>query len=451
MIADALRWRGIGAWGPDGTILFTPSWDTPLYRMPLSGGTPAPATRLEAGETSHRNARFLPNGRFLFHVTVSSDSGNTTGQEGIYAQGPALEDRKIVLPWGGGNTNWSYADGKLLTYSSDPFTITSRRLDPWTLQLDDPVQIALPEKDLESIHHDADLDVVAFVERTARPREQLTWYDRAGNVLGTLGQAGSFFSLALSPDEGRVVVVREQGIRVLDLRRGMDTMARQCERCYMAQWSADGRSLLFSVQSASGKADIVETGPEGGPVLRTLVKGHGFALVFDVSADGECLLYDADPTDNSPDLWLLNFRHGGKPVRVLDGTPGSETWTAALSPDRSLLAYASNESGRYEVYLKNLTTGRNYAVTASGATEPRWRADGRELFCATRADEIVAVRVTRKGDDLILDPPQRLFKTPLLGRNTSYDVTRDGQRFLVITGSKSRPTSATVLVHWFDR
>ncbi|MBI2215285.1 MAG: PD40 domain-containing protein [Acidobacteria bacterium] len=151
------------------------------------------------------------------------------------------------------------------------------------------------------------------------------------------------------------------------------------------------------------------------------------------------------------DRWIEDLENPGKSRRLIDSPKGINEGNGKFSPDATWVAYATNEGGRSEVYVVNVQSGKRIRVSPDGGFQPRWRGDQRELFYLTRADEIMAVSVGSKGDELILGEPRALFKAPILGFNDLYDVTGDGQRFLVLTGEQYRPTSATILVNWFER
>jgi len=216
-------------------------------------------------------------------------------------------------------------------------------------------------------------------------------------------------------------------------------------------WSPDGRSILFALQNEPGKSDIVRVSADGTGEATTLIRGEHYATPYDLSRDGRWLLYGSD-SDGDPtyDIWLEDLENPGHPRRIVDSPKGVDEGPARFSPDGSWVAYTGDESGRNEIYLVRPDSGRRIRVSPDGGFYARWRRDGRELFYLTRADEVVAVSIEPGGAEPIVGAPEVLFKAPLLGWNDLYDVTADGQRFLVLTGEQYRPTSATVLLNWFE-
>jgi Tol biopolymer transport system component len=450
-IADGRSWYSVTAWERDGTIVFAPSWDTPLYAVSDRGGKPQPLTALEAGEQAHANPAFLADGRLLFTVLMESGGGRKD-DEGIYVQTPGEAGKRLVLRAEPGT--WDLIGGRIGIYSDNPPRYSLRRLDPKSLELGPPESHDLPVP-LQMADVSDDLRLWAQIERGPERKRTATWYDRAGKVLGTVGEPGFIESPAISPDGGHVALEYTsdgvQEIRNYELRRGIAISVHKSPVTWRQMWSPDGRSLLFAVQNEPGKSDIVRVSADGTGEATTLVRGDHYATPTDLSRDGRRLLYDSD-SDGDPtyDLWLEDLESPGHPRRIVDSPKGVNEAGARFSPDGSWVSYSSDESGRNEVYLVHLESGRRIRVSPDGGFQARWRRDGRELFYLTRADEVVAVSIEPGGDAPIVGAPVVLFKAPLLGWNDLYDVSADGRRFLVLTGEQYRPTSATVLLNWFE-
>ncbi len=182
------------------------------------------------------------------------------------------------------------------------------------------------------------------------------------------------------------------------------------------------------------------------------MKGEHYATPTSVSKDGRWLVFSSDSADDPTyDLWIEDLENPGQPRRLVDSPKGINESNARISPDARWVAYATNESGRNEVYVVSVESGKRTRVSLDGGYQPRWRGDQQEIFYITDADEVMAASVDAKGDELIFDEPRVLFRAPILGQNDLYDVTSDGQRFLVLTGEQYRPTSATILLNWFER
>ena len=283
-----------------------------------------------------------------------------------------------------------------------------------------------------------------------------TWHNRDGEVIGTIGEPGFIESPRISPDETHVALEYlhdgGQEIRNYELRRGISTSVHKSPVKWRQMWSPDGREILFALQTEPRKSDIVAVNADGTGGVRTLVKGEHYATPHSLSRDGRWLVFASDSADDPTyDLWIEDLENPGQPRRLVDSARGINETNARISPDDRWVAYTTDESGRNEVYVVNVESGKRIRVSPSGGFQPRWRGDQRELFYITSADEIVAASVDVEGDELIFGEPRVLFKATLLGHNDLYDVSSDGQRFLILTGEQHRPTSATILLNWFEK
>jgi len=449
-IADTRNWSGSTDWGRNGTILFSPSWDTPIYGVSDKGGTPEPVTTLEPGESAHRNPVWLDDGRILFSVFMN-ESGGRRDEEGIYIQTPGDSGKRFVFK----ERSWGLTSRGLATYTEDPPSISIRTFDPRTLEIGAPTIYALPSP-LQEFGISDDLRIAAQIPKGPDRLRTATWYSRSGEVIGTIGEPGFIESPAISPDETHVALeyLKDgvQEIRNYELRRGIAISVHKSEVTWRQMWSPDGHEIVFALQTEPGKSDIVEVSADGTGGVRTLVKGEHYSTPSSISKDGRWLVLLSDSDDDPTyDIWLEDLDNPGKPRRLVDSPKGVNEFNARFSPDARWVAYATNESGREEVYVVNVASGKRIRVSPNGGFQPRWRGDQREIFYLTYADEIMAASVDAEGDELVFGEPRVLFKAPILGFNDLYDVTSDGQRFLVLTGEQYRPTSATILLNWFER
>jgi Tol biopolymer transport system component len=447
-IADTSRW-GLTDWGENGTILFSPSWDTPIYGVSDKGGTPEPVTTLESGESSHQDPVWLDDGRISFRV---SEYGERTEEEGIYIQTPGDPDKQLVFAT---DRRVRLTSKGLTTYTADPPSISISTFDPKTLEIAAPTMYALPSR-VRSWGTSDDLRIGALVPSGPDRQVTATWYNRDGEVIGTIGEPGFIESPRISPDETHVALEYQidggQEIRNYELRRGISISVHKSPVKWRNMWSPDGSEILFALQTEPRKSDIVAVNADGTGDVRTLVKGEHYATPSSLSRDGRWLVFSSDSADDPTyDLWIEDLENPGQPRRLVDSPKGVGEVNARFSPDDRWVAYATDESGRDEVYVVNVESGKRIRVSPNGGYQPRWRGDQREIFYITDADEIMAASVDLERDELIFGEPRVLFKAPILGHNDLYDVTGDGQRFLILTGEKFRPTSATVLVNWFER
>lgn len=298
-IAGTPSWGG-ATWGADGTILFAPSWDTPIYGVSEKGGMPEPVTTLEPGEASHVWGYHLGDGRLLFGVAMKQ-AGGRKDEEGIYVQTPGETARKLVLrinPF-----TLSLSSKGLLTYTDDPPKITVRRFDQKTHELKDPEEYGLPSQ-VQNADISDDLRVFAQIDKGPESLRTATWYDRSGKVIGTIGEPGNIESPAISPDETHVALeyARDgvQEIRNYEVRRGIATSVHKSEVKWRQIWSPDGRSIVFALQTEPGKSDIVQVSADGTGAATTLVKGEHYATPMSISRDGRWLVFASDSAKDPP-------------------------------------------------------------------------------------------------------------------------------------------------------
>ncbi len=475
-LTAGIEGRG-GTWNADGVILFAPGRNTPLSRIPVTGGNPVPVTTLD-GQISHRFPFFLPDGRhFLFYgigrpdtagIHVASIDGGTpirlvatADSAGVFRPNPQGSERE------GGWLLWVRA-GALVTQQLNLKGLT---LTGETNTLADAVEV-----NGEGGFNFAALSVsatglVAYRSRMATWRHQLTWVDRTGKVLGALGPAddASLAGLRLAPDGRRALVLRtvqgNQDIWLLDgPRTSRLTFDPNHDRAPV--FSPDGRHVVFDSDRAGGVRHLYLKAADGAEPETLLVESIGTKQASDWSRDGRFLLYN-DAGAQAADLWVQPMDptsgaklNGVQPWAFLR-TSFDERW-GKFSPDGRWVAYQSNESGRPEIYIRpfsplppsqvpvtNPGEGRRQVSTAGG-TYATWRADGRELFFVGPNGNLMAAALSTNGATLEPGTPVSLFPlgmirgTPSMdGRN--YDVTRDG-RFLINRVLDNPPTTPITLI-----
>jgi Tol biopolymer transport system component len=226
---------------------------------------------------------------------------------------------------------------------------------------------------------------------------------------------------------------------------------------WQVAWAPDSQSIAFA-SDRNGASSIYRKATDGAAGEELLLRmPEGGVFPKDWSADGRFLTFSLDTASASTDIWALPFFGDRKPIPLVE-TNFSEN-EAMLSPDGQWIVYQSNESGALEIYIKPFARPGKLRISTGGGSLPRWRHDGRELFYMTPNGELMAV-ASKGGEALSLAAPSRLFRacgdvspgtlvTPS-GRAT-YDVTADGARFLMACrGPDATPSSVTVSVHWTE-
>ena len=292
---------------------------------------------------------------------------------------------------------------------------------------------------------------------------QLTWFDRQGKMLSTFGQPGPDQSIAISPD-GTHVASRDpvQGagdIWTLDFSRGVRTRITSQQGTVAGAppvWSPDGSRIAFAAGNNNNLDTLFEKPSSGAGEAKELYKKAGeIKYPTSWSHDGRFLLYNAAAEKTGLDLWVLPLEGNRKPVLLL-GTPFYEG-QGSFSPDMRWIAYTSNESGRYEIYVRPFIASgpsgvpalgeEKWPISKDGGIQPKWRADGKEIIFSGPMRAKMAVDVRANGPVFEPGVPQRLFTAPF---SLGWDVTGDGKRFLlaVAAGQQNPSTPITVVLNW---
>ena len=276
----------------------------------------------------------------------------------------------------------------------------------------------------------------------ARPRppvlSRLTWFDRAGTRLGGVGPVADHGNIELSPDGMRVAVAvaphtgSPRDLWIYDTRTGARSQftSDATDENWLV-WSADGRRVIMNAGLES--LDLFEApSNNAGSRTRLLADGDGKWPVS-LSPDGRFLLYVTNSRQTNNDIWVLPLRRRGRPFPFLQ-SEASENW-AAFSPDGKWVAFSSTEGGQSEVYVSRFpANGRHWRISADGGSQARWRRDGREIFYLAPDRTVMAVSVRSSRSDLSVDDYRPLFRANYpYGAYHAFDVTADGQRFLVNT------------------
>ncbi|MGC2422086.1 MAG: protein kinase, partial [Candidatus Acidiferrales bacterium] len=443
---------GGGTWNRDGVILF--SNDGKLYRVSEAGGTPtlvaAPdASRQEAG---FFHPQFLPDGRhFLLYVRTGASSG--------YVAAGSLDSPKTERLFEC-VTSALYALPGYLFYVNQG-TLVAQPFDANGLRLTGPAVPVGTGVGLNPVYAYGYFSVsqggvLAFQTTSSSVISQMTWYNREGVQLGTVGQPGLYTNSALSPDGTRIAVgVGERGTRdiwVYDLKRGTESrLTFGSVDNFNPLWSADGSRIMFT-SSRAGPRDIYEQPGNGlgnaEPIYESKDQSKN---VDDLAADGRYAIYDTAGGSNPTELWVLPLTGERKPFPFVQGS--FVACEARFSPNGRYVAYASNETGRYEIYVQTFPDHLGkWQISTAGGVEPAWRRDGKELFYLSPDNKVMAVEVNTDAANFQAGIPKPLFQAQpipdFLMRNR-YLVSADGQRFLMLAPAgeaASRPI--TVVLNW---
>ncbi len=446
------------SWGPDDTILLGTGYGE-IYRVAAAGGTLQPVTHLDSSknEGSHRWPQFLPDGKhFLFTAR-----GGLADHRSVYVGALDEETRHQILRL---DSDAHYVAGYLLFLDGD--TLLAQSFDSERLVLSGqptPIEAHVGRSSRGNAAFSASrMGTIAYAGATLRTG-RLTWFDRSGTALGTVGQDGEhdYADFRLSGDEKRLAAsvvdpkLSVPDIWLFDLARGGGSRLTFGPALNAAPvWSPRGDRIAFRT-NRNGVIELYQKSAVAGgndeplvpeQVARKAGVGQSTLLPTDWSADGQRLAF----TGGEPsDIWLLTMADPTNPVRVVQ-SPG-EQMHANFSPDGGFIAYSSNESGRFDVYVQSLQPpARTWPISVNGGYEPRWRADGRELYYLANDLRLMAVPVSAGG--VPFGVPRPLFQAQVHGGvssiRTHYVPNRDGTRFLIHRRSHDvAPTTITVVLN----
>jgi Tol biopolymer transport system component/tRNA A-37 threonylcarbamoyl transferase component Bud32 len=428
-------WRAGGCWSQDDTILFG-TGSGPIQRVAATGGIPSDVTSL-GEDVGQMWPRFLPDGEHFLYLAL-----RPVGEEDAVYVGSleSTEGKRVVAT----EYQAAYAVGHLLFLRGD--VLMAQGFDSDALELrGDPFPVAegiVVNQNRRVAAFDAsDGGTLAYQANRVGDLFNLIWVDRSGNRVGSVGSSGVYGNPALSPDRTTLAVDRMDpttettDIWLFDLSREDDGRRLTFDPAddSTPTWSPDGSVIAFSSTRDGSPGKILTRSATGSGAAEPLQEfPETFISPMFWSEDGEFLTF-VELTTTGVDQWILPLSGGGEPT-VLHQSSSDEA-LATLSPDGRWVAYnATDVSGQWDVYVESFPLGRGrWAISTTGGLQPRWRADGHELFFWSYSGELVAVEVDTQGDTFDHRTPEPLFPVNIRTylQRSSYDVTADGQRFLV--------------------
>jgi Tol biopolymer transport system component len=437
-----------GAWSTDGTILYPTGTGGALFSVRAAGGPVTPATTLDASrnETAHRWPQFLPDGRFIFFVGSS-----TLENMGMYLGALGSPTKTQLLTTTSGAV---YVEPGYLLFEQNG-VLTRQRFDAASGTL-----AGAPEPMGDQILglrgpgflplSAAGNGTIAFWTSPLTPSD-LVWADRTGRTVGTLATDNRYDSPTLSPDGTRVLVTQrlnanENEMWVMDGAGAVSsrlTFTRGVAR--FGIWGSNNE-VVYSMGTPGGPQIFRKPASGAGEEVRVPGVGRHWAVFpDDWSRDGRWLVYVV-AAQSAFDVWSLDVQQ--QRTEAVLQSPANEV-QPRISPNGRWLAYASDETGGWEVYVRGFggTQGR-WQMSRGGGTQPVWRSDGRELFYVGLDGVLNTVAIDDR--DLSRATPRPLFKTTLPNVlapfRTAYAVSPDGQRFLLTALRPNTQTSAITIV-----
>jgi Tol biopolymer transport system component len=439
-----------GTWNGDGVIVLGLG-GSGLRRVQAEGGPMSDLTMLDRrrGDRTDLNPDFLSDGR---HVLFSRRSASAE-RDGLWVTAIDAPDTATKLTDGTagafagvlphlGPTIVFLRNGALMVQGID----LSRR----ALVGDARTLMPLPEGGFSVSRN----GVLAFGESTAQRIGQLAWFDRKGVQLSTIGPERRYQSVDLSPGGDRIALSfgAEGGNKLWsrDVVRGTEVLVAD-GRAAGGIWSPDASRLLF-FSYRDGPASLFERPSNGTGTDRLVLKQDLDIFINDWSRDGRFVVYSTlagNPI--SMDLFTVGMRDDPKRAVPYLAEPFHQK-QAQFSPDGRLVAYISDESGRFEVYVRTFpdAAGGKWPISAEGGVEPRWSHDGKELFYWF-GRKLMAVAIDTSAG-FSAGVPRELFEAPIQANYTNdghrWQVSPDGKRLLLITTPELEPTPVRVVLNW---
>jgi Tol biopolymer transport system component/predicted Ser/Thr protein kinase len=459
-----------GAWGRNGDILFTTPGDfNALYRVRAAGSTPE--LLLSNESTPKRGVggpEFLPDGEHFLLGVVEPDK--PVDQVSIYVGTFTNPMEQLLVR---ADSQAVYVEPGYILYSragslvAHPFDPGARRTTGEPISVPEPVGFIRQQR--RASFSVSQTNVIAY--RQAVPTTQLTWFDRAGRRLDTVGSPARWVNPAIAPDASRLAVTRvapsvtdseiwlfePRGARPLTSSPGMEDYA---------VWSPDGQRIAYAVSEGGFlerlfMKDAAASAEE--PGILVLQNNHN-KLPMDWTPDGRGLVF-LDSASGSiltrvPMMLSVAPPHASTKELTLQPNPSGSLRSEdqiQLSPDGRWMAYVSDVTGSAQVHVREFPNGqRRWQVSTDGGFEPKWRGDGRELFYIAADQQMMSVAVSDRNGAFEPGRPTPLFRASVLGApyqngfvRNEYAVTRDGERFLINEPVDGSPAYAIrVLVNW---
>jgi serine/threonine protein kinase len=451
-LCDAQTGRG-GTWNKDGVIIFTPSGHlgVGLYRISASGGTPTQITVPDKNlnEDSHRWPQFLPDGIHYLYSAIHLSGRRDLSS--VFVGALNSNEKRLVTK---ASANVAYIAPYLLFYRDQ--TLFGQHFDTKTFQLaGEPIPI------LTDVQYSPRISRAVFAASNTHllvaqkagdtGASQFLWFNRQGQEIGTPLKPGIYGNMMLSPN-GKTVAsdTTDPASQNTDIwTYDLDTQSAKRLTFDPAIdsvpiWSPDGTRMVF----ASNRGvifDLYLKDTNGAQEEKPIPQDGPDRFPSDWSRDGKYVLYE-----RGTDLWLVTIPE----LRATQFLKASSTLkNGQFSPDSKWVAYSSNESGRWEVYVTSFPEAHGkWQVSNAGGDQPRWRSDGKELFYLAPDSRMMAVTV-KTGANFDAGTPTALFQANprelvATSEQFSYDVSRDGQKFLINTQLKTGMAPMSVVLNW---
>jgi len=451
ILCDASKLAG-GTWCPDDTIFFTPAWSMGLWKVSADGGDPEQVTtpKKEKGEFGHWWPEVLPGGETVLFTIWKTSLKDTQVAALIRETG---ESRILVT----GASHARYAPTGHLLYAQSG-TLVAAPFDLKQLKVGNPRPVIEGLKQYPdtgyapfSFSRDGLLCYVRGGEWLAR--RQLVWVNRQGKEERLPLPLGAYGIPCLSPNGQCLAFTKFEGghsnIWVHKFARGTTTQLTFKSSNFYPIWTPDGARLTFTTYRV-GPFEVYWMPADGSSTEEPLLTGPNDQTANSWSPDGKVLLFTKTNPATGNDVLSFCTEDTNSPRPLLQESYNE--YNAVFSPDGRWIAYESDQEGRTEVYVTPYPAPREkFKVSTDGGSEPLWSGDGKELFYLC-GDKMIAATIETEPEFKVTGYEVLFEGQYFTGLNRNYDVSPDGQRFLMIKESEEQPSAAQLIVvlNWFE-
>ncbi len=435
------------SWGPDDTIVFADSEGNNLSRVSASGGRPEVLSR---AKDRAFYPEFLPGGKAVL-FSIKGFHNPDYGQIAVLSL--ATGERRVILE---GGTNPRYAASGHIVFAragailAAPFDLSRLEVTGSPVTLIEGIRIEEWGAAQFALSPEGTL---VYVSGGPAWIGNLTWVDHQGISKPLAAPAQAYGPISLSPDGQRLavtVVGATSDVWVYELTRGTFTRLTVEGSNYRPVWTPDGRRIVYQRSSGPNQFQIVWQLADGSGVEEVLTTSDYPWWPASLSPNGKLLAFQQNDPDTGTDLSILPLEGDRQPYSWLK-TKFNE-WGAAFSRDGKWIAYTSDESGQYEVYVRPFPgSGGKRQISNAGGEEVIWSSDGRTLLYREGLKWMSVAVQTQP--EFRAAAPRLMFEGPYLNvPGVSYDVAPDGQRFIMLEESIKQPptTHLNVVLNWFE-
>ena len=459
-VCEIVTGRG-GSWSKNGTIIFSPDATGGIFKVPSSGGKPEEIIK---NDTSNKNQSlrweyFLPDGNhFLYSIENSATGSSAT--DAIYLSSlNNTKSKKLISA----SCNCQYANGYLLFVRQG--ILLAQKFDPDKLELEGeamPLSENIQYYDLRiSGTFAASQNGKLVYLNESQTNVSTVILDKNGKEIKKLLDQKPMYYIDFSQDGNKLAYdvydQNEKNIDVwtYDLTRNVSTrLTFSKSPDYVPIFTTDGKNVIYTTGTSGGINNSYIKNSDGSGEAKLLYKFNSSTAAMDVSPDGNYIGYmSRNSTGNSSgwDILLLNRKDGEKIVPLM--TKNYNELFPRFSPDMKWLAYQSDESGKFQVYIipfnpenPNSVTGGKWQISVDGGLQPKWMNNGKSVYYFTADNKILGVDVNEKGSTISPEKPYTVFDPGNANITQLYDINKAGTEIIATVPNGQKINSVITLV-----